>query len=516
MGAKQVKALAVHATTKVAPGRPRRRPRRGQGPARALARPGDREVPRARHDGERPRLQRAVDAADPQLHRRRRSTARRSSAPRSCRRPGRSPRRSCASCVDRLRAPLQGQARPQGPHGAPERLRARPDVRRLRPRRRARGERAAATTSGSTPSRPAARSPGRWSAPSAGCSTRRGCASATARRCCGRCARSAPARGSARCWRSARGPRPQVVGQGSAAFAAHVKGLELPGYEPRTMQAMALGMAVNARGADHNRSGAYEADLSGDLDRLAGGAAHVRGAVEAEDRSAVMDSMILCRFLRGVFDEPFDEWAGPAVARHRLGRRRPTSCGRRRSASCSPSGPTTCARAGSPSDDWLPERFLDRGADGRLGTHRRPHAGDAAVDDRRLLRRPRPRRRRAVHRPEPGYGRCSVAGTPAHAHELGRGRPAQVVALRDVAAQVDEPVELRPASRRPPRPRPGPRPWARPMTARTMASSSGARPEPGDEAAVDLHAVDREALQVGERGVAGAEVVDEQAQARGP
>ena len=49
----------------------------------------------------------------------------------------------------------------------------------------------------------------------------------------------------------------------SETFAAHVKGLELPGYEPRTLQAMALGLAVNARGADHNRSGAYEADLSG-------------------------------------------------------------------------------------------------------------------------------------------------------------------------------------------------------------------------------------------------------------
>ena len=59
-----------------------------------------------------------------------------------------------------------------------------------------------------------------------------------------------------------------VVGQGSEAFAPHVKGLELPGYEPRTLQAMALGLAVNARGADHNRSGAYEADLSGRHDRL--------------------------------------------------------------------------------------------------------------------------------------------------------------------------------------------------------------------------------------------------------
>ena len=101
----------------------------------------------------------------------------------------------------------------------------------------------------------------------------------------------------------------EAVGHGSGAFAMQVKGLELPGYEPRTLQAMALGLAVNARGADHNRSGAYEADLSGDLDRFAGGEAHVLAAVDTEDRAAVMDSMILCKFLRGVFTDPFREWA---------------------------------------------------------------------------------------------------------------------------------------------------------------------------------------------------------------
>jgi aldehyde:ferredoxin oxidoreductase len=101
----------------------------------------------------------------------------------------------------------------------------------------------------------------------------------------------------------------EVVGGGSGDFAPHVKGLELPGYEPRTMQAMALGLAVNSRGADHNRSGAYDADLSGEVDRLAGGTPHVHAAIGTEDRAAVMDSMILCKFLRGVFSDPFTEWA---------------------------------------------------------------------------------------------------------------------------------------------------------------------------------------------------------------
>ena len=100
-----------------------------------------------------------------------------------------------------------------------------------------------------------------------------------------------------------------TVAADSPSFAPHVKGLEMPGYEPRTLHSMALGLAVNARGADHNRSGAYEADLSGDLDRLSGGEEHVAAAIETEDRAAVMDSLILCKFLRGVFTSPFEEWA---------------------------------------------------------------------------------------------------------------------------------------------------------------------------------------------------------------
>jgi aldehyde:ferredoxin oxidoreductase len=108
----------------------------------------------------------------------------------------------------------------------------------------------------------------------------------------------------------AEGSRRASARLGGEHLAMHVKGLELPGYEPRTLHAMALGLAVNARGADHNRSGAYEADLSGELDRLDGGDAHVAAAIETEDRAAAMDSLILCKFLRGVFDDPWEEWAG--------------------------------------------------------------------------------------------------------------------------------------------------------------------------------------------------------------
>ena len=77
----------------------------------------------------------------------------------------------------------------------------------------------------------------------------------------GRSTRSPRARASATCSPRARAAPPRRSARRPRRFAPHVKGLELPGYEPRTLQTMALGLAVNARGADHNRSGAYEADL---------------------------------------------------------------------------------------------------------------------------------------------------------------------------------------------------------------------------------------------------------------
>ena len=102
----------------------------------------------------------------------------------------------------------------------------------------------------------------------------------------------------------------ETIGQGSLAFAPQVKGLEIPGYEPRALQTMALGFAVGARGADHNRSGAYEVDFSEKVDRRNATLASVHHAIETEDKAALMDSLILCKFLRGVFTDFHAEAAG--------------------------------------------------------------------------------------------------------------------------------------------------------------------------------------------------------------
>ena len=99
------------------------------------------------------------------------------------------------------------------------------------------------------------------------------------------------------------------IGHNSIDFAPQVKGLEIPGYDPRGLQTMALGFAVGSRGADHNRSGAYEVDFSEAVDRYNVGPESAHLAVETEDKAALMDSLILCKFLRGVFQDFFAESA---------------------------------------------------------------------------------------------------------------------------------------------------------------------------------------------------------------
>jgi len=133
---------------------------------------------------------------------------------------------------------------------------------------------------------------------------------------------------------------------------------------------MALGLAVNSRGADHNRSGAYEADLSGDHDRMAGGDAQVVAAVETEDRAAVMDSLILCKFLRGVFTEPFDEWAAllSAVTGWDVDGGELRQVARR---IVMAKRAFNIREGWRPQDDWLPERLLSEPvevASGRVAT----------------------------------------------------------------------------------------------------------------------------------------------------
>ena len=97
----------------------------------------------------------------------------------------------------------------------------------------------------------------------------------------------------------ARGIKAASEELGLEDLAVHVKGLEPAGFEPRVLKGMALSYATAARGACHLRGTFYKAELSGLVDRevIKGKAAH---HIDYEDRSALFDCLILCRFFRDI------------------------------------------------------------------------------------------------------------------------------------------------------------------------------------------------------------------------
>ncbi len=185
-----------------------------------------------------------------------------------------------------------------------------------------------------------------------------------------------------------------AVGGGSERFACHVKGLELPGYEPRAMQTFALGLCVASRGADHNRSGAYQADLRPGADRYRADVLRAPARViEAEDHAALLDALIVCKFLRGAIPEPWRE--GAELLEMVTGLPFDADALRRAARRIAALRHCFNAREGwTAAEDRLPDRFLDEPLDGAVvprddlaamiaGYHAaRGHAADGGLDER--------------------------------------------------------------------------------------------------------------------------------------
>jgi aldehyde:ferredoxin oxidoreductase len=171
------------------------------------------------------------------------------------------------------------------------------------------------------------------------------------------------------------------IGGDSGDWAMHVKGLELPGYDPRSLKTMALGLAVSPRGACHNRSGAYEADFSGEVDRFHGDAGRGGIVARGEDFSAVLDSLILCKFLRKCFSDFYDEaadilgkvtgWNYTGQELRRAGERISTL-----------KKMFNIREQWRPEDDWLPERLLNE----PLTTGLPAHAALPGTELREMIR----------------------------------------------------------------------------------------------------------------------------------
>jgi len=76
---------------------------------------------------------------------------------------------------------------------------------------------------------------------------------------------------------------------------AHVKGLDIAGYDPRAVPGMQLGYAVNERGACHLRSSFYMAEIRGEVPKeMVEGKAKL--LIKYENRNTIDDCFIVCRF----------------------------------------------------------------------------------------------------------------------------------------------------------------------------------------------------------------------------
>jgi aldehyde:ferredoxin oxidoreductase len=80
-------------------------------------------------------------------------------------------------------------------------------------------------------------------------------------------------------------------------LAIHVKGLEPPGFDPRSLKGMGLAYATSQRGAAHLQSLFYLDEIKGKY-KTKDIRERVRALVEVEDRMTLFDMLLLCKFYR--------------------------------------------------------------------------------------------------------------------------------------------------------------------------------------------------------------------------
>lgn len=86
----------------------------------------------------------------------------------------------------------------------------------------------------------------------------------------------------------------KIVGKDLSYYALEAKGMEVAGHSPRSVKSQAIGWAITSKGSTHMDVRPY-AEESGEIDRKA-----VVGkgklAKDCQDRTAIEDSLIICRF----------------------------------------------------------------------------------------------------------------------------------------------------------------------------------------------------------------------------
>jgi aldehyde:ferredoxin oxidoreductase len=92
----------------------------------------------------------------------------------------------------------------------------------------------------------------------------------------------------------------QKLGGDARKYAMHVKGLELPGYDPRGAKGIGLNYATASRGADHNDGWTIAVELFGmpqQVDRFVEDQNKVKWVIDFQDFTAApIDSAVFCDF----------------------------------------------------------------------------------------------------------------------------------------------------------------------------------------------------------------------------
>jgi aldehyde:ferredoxin oxidoreductase len=86
------------------------------------------------------------------------------------------------------------------------------------------------------------------------------------------------------------------IGKGTEDFAIAVKGLELPGYEPRASWGMALAYATSDRGGCHQRAWTVLGELDGVLPRFKTDGMALKVKTTQDERAAAY-SLVVCDFV---------------------------------------------------------------------------------------------------------------------------------------------------------------------------------------------------------------------------
>lgn len=88
----------------------------------------------------------------------------------------------------------------------------------------------------------------------------------------------------------------EKIGEISEKFAIHVKGMEVPGYDPRGAVGMALAYATSDRGACHQRAWTVKAEIEGKLTPRYSAEGRAKFVKETQDERAMCFSLVLCDF----------------------------------------------------------------------------------------------------------------------------------------------------------------------------------------------------------------------------